>query len=459
MRRSAYARFVSGFLFPLHERLKGHATIARLRDLDGSQWWSAERLADAQANRLREFMTRIGSSVPYYRALFASLGLKPGDMRGEADLSRVPFLTKALIREHGAALAAEGATDLRAASTGGSTGEPLRFRVGPARVSSDVALRQRANRWWGVDVGDREVVLWGSHIEVTRQDRMRTVRDRLFRSTLFSVNHMTPKVLDRYLDEVERLRPVQIFSHPSALDELARRADERGRRLDGLGTRVVFLTAEELYRHQRERIERVFGCRAVNGYGGRDSGFIAQECPEGGMHLNVEDILVEIVGDDGERLPAGRAGEIVVTHLRSEEYPFVRYRTGDVGIIGSAPCACGRGLPILREVHGRADDLLLGLDGARVPGQVVVLLFRDIPGIAAFKVIQEETDRVRILLVRTGEFPANAETTIADGFRVRLGAAMRVEIEVVDSIPREVSGKYRTVVSRVGPSPTREADG
>jgi phenylacetate-CoA ligase len=270
---------------------------------------------------------------------------------------------------------------------------------------------------------------------------------------------MTPEVLDRYLDLVERLRPVQIFSHPSALDELARRADERGRRLDGLGTRVVFLTAEELYRHQRERIERVFGCRAANGYGGRDSGFIAQECPEGGMHLNVEDIVVEIVGDDGERLPTGRAGEIVVTHLRSEEYPFVRYRTGDVGIIGDAPCACGRGLPILREVHGRADDLLLGLDGARVPGQVVVLLFRDIPGIAAFKVIQEEKDRVRIQLVKTGGFPANAETAIADGFRVRLGAAMRIEIEVVDSIPREASGKYRTVVSRVGPSPTREAEG
>jgi len=458
MRRDLYARFVSGVLFPVHERLKNHATIARLRELEKSQWWSTERLMALQQERLRAFLAQVGATVPYYRDLFASHGVSPREWRGASDLGRLPFLTKALIREHGAALAAEGASDLRAVSTGGSTGEPLRFRVGPARVSSDVALRQRSNRWWGVDVGDREAVLWGSHIEVTRQDRMRTFRDRLFRSTLLSVNHMTTDVLDRYLDDVRRLRPVQIFSHPSALDELARRADERGVRLDGLGIRVIFLTAEELYQHQRERIERVFGCRAVNGYGGRDSGFIAQECPEGAMHVNVEDILVEIVGDTGESLPVGSSGEIVVTHLRSEEYPFVRYRTGDVGVLGAAPCACGRGLPVLREVHGRADDLLLGLDGARVPGQVVVLLFRDLPGIAAFKVVQEEVDRVRILLVRTAEFSEAAAATIREGFQARLGAAMRVEVQMVDSIPREASGKYRTVVSLVGSSPAREAE-
>ena len=457
MSRGLYSRLVSGVLLPLHERLKGHATISRSRALEKSQWLSGEELARRQETRLREFLLEIGSRVPYYRDLFSSLRVRPVEIRTVSDLPRIPVLTKALIREHGGALGADGVSDLRAVSTGGSTGEPLRFRVGPARVTSDVALRRRANRWWGVDIGDPEVVLWGSHIEVTRQDRLRTLRDRLFRSTLLSVNHMTTEVLDEYLDAIPRLRPVQIFSHPSALDELARRADERGTRLDGLGIRVIFLTAEELYQHQRERIERVFGCRTSNGYGGRDSGFIAQECPEGGMHLNVEDIVVEIVGDDGMVLPPGQPGEIVVTHLRSQEYPFVRYRTGDVGVLGDEACPCGRGLPLLREVHGRADDLLLGLDGARVPGQVVVLLFRDIPGIAAFKVVQEEVDRVRILLVRTEAFPAAAEASIVEGFRARLGAAMRVELQVVESIPREASGKYRTVVSKVGTSPAREA--
>lgn len=458
MPRDVYTLLVTWLLFPVHERLKGHATVARLRELERSQWLSPERLAERQANRIRDFLAEVGTRVPYYRDLFARAGVRPAEIRGVPELAAIPFLTKPLIREHAAAIVAEGARGLRPASTGGSTGDPLRFSVGPARVSSDVALRRRAYRWWGVDVGDPEVVLWGSHIELTRQDRMRAIRDRLFRSTLLSANRMTPDVLDRYLDVMERVRPMQVFSHPSALIELVRRADERGRRLDGLGVRVIFLTAEQLYEYQREHIERVFGCRAANGYGGRESGFIAHECPEGGMHLNAEDVIVEIVGDDGMPLPPGRPGEIVVTHLRSEEFPFIRYRTGDVGVLGRENCPCGRGLPILSEIHGRADDLLLSLDGARVPGQVVVLTLRDIPGIAGFKVIQEGRDLVRILLVRTEEFPPGAAEAITKGFRAQLGAAMRVELEPVGVIPREASGKYRTVVSRVGSSPALEAD-
>jgi phenylacetate-CoA ligase len=269
---------------------------------------------------------------------------------------------------------------------------------------------------------------------------------------------MTPETLDGYLDVMERARPTQIFSHPSALLELVRRAEERGRRLDALGVRVVFLTAEELYPYQRERIERAFGCRAANGYGGRESGFIAHECPEGGMHLNAEDVIVEVIGEDGVPLPPGRPGEIVVTHLRSEEFPFIRYRTGDVGVLGTGACPCGRGLPLLSEIHGRADDLLQSLDGARVPGQVVVLILRDIPGIVGFKVIQEDRDLVRVVLVRTEEFPPGAEAEIAKGIRTHLGAAMRVELESTGRIPQEASGKYRTVVNRVGRGSARESE-
>lgn len=457
MARDAYTLLVARVLFPLHERIKGHPTIARLRELESSQWLPREEVARRQADRLREFLGEVGARVPYYRDLFARARVRPAGIRGASDLASIPVLTKPLIREHAAALAAEGARGLRPASTGGSTGDPLRFLVGPARVGSDVALRCRANRWWGLETGDPEVVLWGSHIELTRQDRIRAVRDRLFRSTLLSANHMTPDVLDAYLDVIERVRPAQIFSHPSALGELARRAEERERRLERLGVRAVFLTAEELYDYQRERIERVFGCRAANGYGGRESGLIAHECPEGRLHLNAEDILVEVLGDDGLPVPPGHPGEIVVTHLRSEEFPFLRYRTGDVGVLGAGACACGRGLPLLSEIHGRADDLLLGLDGARIPGQVAVLTLRDIPGIARFKVIQEDRDLVRILLVRTREFPPGGEEAIAKGLRAHLGAAMRIVLEPVDAIPQEASGKYRTVMSRVGRSPALEA--
>ena len=458
MGRDAYTALVTGLLFPLHERLKGHETARRLRELERSQWWDRPTLENLQAERLRRFLGTAGARVPYYRDLFRRTEFHPESVRGIQELAKLPILTKPDIRANQSTLVASGARRLTRFSTGGSTGEPLQFLVGPARVSSDVASRCRTMRWWGARVGDPEIVLWGSPIEVTRQDRVRAIRDWLFRSTLLSAVGMTPKRLDGYLDTLERVRPVQIFSHGSALSELARHAEERRRDVGGLGIRVAFLTSEQLYDHQRQLIERVFGCRVANCYGGRDSGFVAHECPEGGMHLNAEDVIVEIVDDRGLPLPPGCAGEILVTHLATEDFPFIRYRTGDVGVLHDAPCACGRGLPLLREIHGRADDLLLSLDGSRIPGQAVVHLLRSLRSLQAFKIIQETRDLVRILLVMPEKLPADVESSIVCGVRARLGAAMRVEFVSVAEIPLEASGKYRTVVSRVGVSPMLDAE-
>ncbi len=457
MGRDAYSALVAGVLFPLHENLKGHDTNRRLRQLERSQWWAAATLEADQLARLRTFLGTIGSNVAYYRDLFRRSDFQPASIRSASDLAQLPILTKSTIRAHHAAFLRAGARGLTTYSTGGSTGEPLQLFVGPARITADVAHRRRAMRWWGVDIGDPEIVLWGSPIEVTRQDRVREFRDRLFRSTLLSAAGMTPRRMDEYLDTVVRVRPAQLFSHASVLCELAAHAERTGRALTGLGTRVVFVTSEELYDYQRVQLERVFGCPVANGYGGRDAGFIAQECPKGGMHLSVEDIVVEIVDDRGAPVPRGSSGEIVVTHLASDDFPFVRYATGDIGILHDTPCACGRGLPLLRELHGRADDLLLATDGSRVPGQMVVHLVKGLPEIEAFKLIQETPDLVRILLVASAEIAEEAKSSIVAGVRARLGEGMRVEFEKVETIPREASGKYRTVVSRLGLSPALQA--
>lgn len=445
-----YTTLVAQPFFRLQEGLKGHDTFRRLRELEKSQWWDAGTLASYRADRLRRFLTAIGSRVPYYREIFGRSGFDPASVRGPEDLTRLPLLTKSEIRAHRSLLVADGARGLIRNQTGGSTGEPLQFLVGPARVTSDVASRCRTMHWWGVEVGDPEVVLWAAPVEITAQDRMRAFRDRVLRSTLFPADRMTPQRMDGYLDALRRIRPVQILAYASALSELARHAEERGRNVSGFGIQIAFLTAEELYDHQRTRIERVFGCRVANNYGARDSGFISHECPEGGMHLNAEEVIVEILDDRGATLPPGEAGEIVVTHLASEDFPFVRYRTGDVAVLHDAPCACGRGLPLLREIHGRADDLLLSLDGARVPGQVIVHLIRVQATIKAFRVVQEARDHVRISIVQLAPFPDGVEAEIARGIRARLGEGMRVEFVPVPEIPLEASGKYRTVVNRVG---------
>lgn len=179
-----YTSAVSSLLFPLQERLKRHTSVAVRRDLEISQWWSAERIAALQLERLRALLVDAGRHVPYYRDLFAGLRFEPETIAGIDALRRLPLLSKTLIRAHSEALKHEQAQGLARFNTGGSSGEPLIFYIGSERVSHDVAAKWRATRWWGVDIGDPETVVWGSPIELGAQDRVRLLRDKMMRTRL-----------------------------------------------------------------------------------------------------------------------------------------------------------------------------------------------------------------------------------------------------------------------------------
>jgi phenylacetate-CoA ligase len=444
-----YTRFVSNMLFPLQERMKAHDTV-RVRDaMEASQWWPAERLASFQAERLRAFLTDVAGHSPYYADVFRQRGFDPSALTSITDLRQLPFLDKATIRAHTDAIRADDARDLARFNTGGSSGEPLIFYIGKERVTHDVAAKWRATRWWGVDIGDPEIVVWGSPIELGAQDRVRLLRDALMRTELLPAFEMSEAKLDDFIARIRKRRPKMVFGYPSAISHIAAHAAKRGVALDDLGVKVVFVTSERLYDHQRTAIEAAFGCPVANGYGSRDAGFIAHQCPSGAMHITAEDIIVEIIGNDGQPLPAGQPGEIVVTHLCTRDFPFIRYRTGDVGVLDDQPCACGRGLPVLKEIQGRSTDFVVAQDGTVMHGLSLVYVVRDIPGVAQFKIVQESLELTRVYVCAGEGFDPAAGAVIQTGLKARLGHGVAVEVDLVDTIPAERSGKFRYVVSRV----------
>jgi phenylacetate-CoA ligase len=433
----------------LQEKLKHHDTVRVRRAMEKSQWWSPQRLAAYQAERLQALLAHAEQRVPYYRRLFREQGLHASDIQVPRDLSRLPLLTKGDIRAHLHDMKADNAVGLARFNTGGSSGEPLIFCIGVERVSHDVAAKWRATRWWGVDIGDPEIVVWGSPIELGAQDRLRQLRDKIMRTKLLSAFEMSKPKLDAFIREIRAMRPRMLFGYPSSISHIALHADANGIRMNDLGIKVVFVTSERLYDHQRETIQRVFGCPVANGYGGRDAGFIAHECPSGGMHITAEDIIIEIVAPDGTVLPAGKSGEIVVTHLATRDFPFVRYRTGDIGTLGESQCPCGRGLPLLQEIQGRTTDFVLAKDGTVMHGLALIYVVRDLPGVKAFKILQESLDHTRVLLATDSEFSNDSLTAIVSGLKQRLGATVEITVDLVDEIPKEASGKFRYIVSRV----------
>jgi phenylacetate-CoA ligase len=434
-------------LFRLHERLKGHSTLRLLREMEAADRLSVPELEQLQRRKLRELIAYCYANVPYIRMYMQQAGVKPEDIRGPEDLPLLPIMRKADVQKNRLALRSKSAGHLSSFSTGGSTGSPLIFDISKRRVSARVALRQRANRWWGVSVGDPEIVIWGSPIELTRQDRIRRTRDWLLRTELLSAYEMNEEAMSQYLNVIEKRRPRQIFAYPSSMYQLSRHAQKKGRNLRQAGIRVILVTSEVLYPHQRELIIDTFGCPVANGYGGRDSGFISHECPQGGMHLMADAVITELLDANGQNVAPGEAGEIVITDLYSHEFPFLRYATGDIGVLSTRRCGCGRPLPLLERIDGRSNDSVVAPDGRVMHGQALISIIMEIPGIEQFRIHQKDVNRFHVQLVSGSEFRKESEELIRRGWSKRLRVPLRITFEYVPVLPTERSGKVRHIVS------------
>jgi phenylacetate-CoA ligase len=444
-----YRWLVRNVLFPLQERAKGHPTMRILKEMLAVEQLTGPEVEELRAVRLRDFIRYAHSHVPYIHERMQEAGVQPADINGPADLARLPITTKSDIRMNRERLRSRLATGLIPFSTGGSTGAPLIFDLSRERIAATMACRQRVMRWWNLSVGDPEFTLWGSPIEVTRQDRFRNLRDRLLRTKLFSAFDMSPAVMSQYLNLLEKGGYRTIFAYPSSIYLLCLHARRNKKGLRVIGMKTVFVTGEVLFPYQRELISEVLNCPVADGYGGRESGFIAHECPQGGMHIMADATIVETVDSDGRAVAEGQPGEIVVTDLYSRQAPFLRYATGDIGVLSSRRCSCGRPLPLLEKIEGRTTDFVIAPDGTILHALSVIYILREIEGIEQFRVRQSAISSFRVQIVRNQRYQAESESRIRDGLRRRLRAPVEVEIEYLASLPADASGKFRQVISEL----------
>ena len=430
-------------------------TFEYLKSLEQSQWLSRAALERLQMQKLTKLLQTAVKHSPWLGERIHAAGLELGEGCAPValdELRRLPLMTRQDARVNIDRIrwrsVPGGASRY---NTGGSSGEPLIFYFGRWRQASDAAGRIRARRWWGVDVGDCEVYLWGAPAELNKTDRIKTIRDGMLNQLVLNAFAMSAVNMDAYLDALQTFRPKCIYGYASSVALLAARASARGihPRLPEL--RVVCATGEPLYAHQRKLIQEVFGVSVANEFGSRDIGFTAHETPQGQMLLMSESIYLEVLDQAGAPVAAGEMGEAVVTGLCSDAQPFIRYRTGDTVRMSPEPCVDGRGLHVLGEVVGRTTDFVVRPDGTIMHALAVIYVLRAVEGIAEFKFVQHALRDVEVLIVPDARWTETCRVQVMAGLAARLGKDMRISIRLVETIPVEASGKYRYVVSHVLP--------
>lgn len=444
-----YAALFRHVLYPLYEtRLRGRSTLTKLAELERSQWQSEEEIRTSAFRKLVDTLSFAEREIPFYRRHFAAYGVRARDLKAPEDLARFPILTKADLRAHASELIAEGYRGkMYLSGTGGSTGEPVRFSYDHNTYEARMAAATRADGWAGAHMGAREFHVWGIPLftESMGARLKRAAYEAAFRKKMVCAFDLSERRMEEVLDELSRYEPRVIVGYTTPLYHLARHALEQGRHTPPV--RGVIATAERLFEHQRQTIERAFGARVFDRYGCRELMLIGAECERHeGKHINAENVYVELV-KDRRSVPTGEPGEVLVTDLVSRSMPLIRYQNGDVATASSSQCSCGRGLPMLATVEGRVLDMIVGPDGRLLAGEFFPHLLKDYPEIDRFQVHQARDRSMTLKLVPGRGFYTGIAKVIEDKLREQLGAQANIRIELVPTIAMTQGGKHRVTVS------------
>ena len=411
---------------------------------------------DVTRTALKRLLAHCAESVPYYAEIMAQRG-EAYKSSPEGYLTQFPILTKGLVNGHFEQLKSQDLSRRRwrYEYSGGSTGEPVRVIQDQACWDSQAGLDDLGLNWAGREFGEPVVTLWGSERDLQGNMgwKMKTL-NRLANITLLNAYHMTPERMQAYLDWLNAKRPKVVVAYAQAIYDLAEFAESTGAAVTP--QTAVVASASTLHPFMREKIEKVFGCRVFDRYGCREVGSIACECPEhAGLHVFPWGNYVEIVDDEGRPLPPGTEGNILVTSLTNYAMPLVRYQIGDRGSLApEGSCPCRRRGQILQRISGRLTENFRTRAGRLVPGIYFVHMIGvalNTGAVKKFQVIQEDYERLRLILVKRDSKTEVDLPSIRGAFEMVMGTDLQFEVDYADDIPSSPSGKYSYTISRVQP--------
>ncbi|MFA5102939.1 MAG: phenylacetate--CoA ligase family protein [Candidatus Thermoplasmatota archaeon] len=410
-----------------------------------AETWSADQIRAYQWEQLTRLLHHAYAHVPYYHRLFQTLKMTPGDLTSFEEFHRLPLLGKETIQQQASEFKATNypASAFEETNTGGSTGFSLRFSVekGVWFAKHLAYLTILLNRG-GCDVMDSSVQLIG-------RERPWEYR-ALSRTLVLSSYQMTERNLQIYTKKIRQLQPVYFIGYPSAMTMLASYMKNQGLELNGV--KALFSFGETIYDWQREFLESFFHCRVHSQYGHREQCVLAGTCEHADTYHVFPDYgYVELIDRNGQPITKeGGIGEIVATGFHTGIFPFIRYKTGDIAVLTTQQCTCGRQVSLFKSVEGRIQDFMVSQTGRLVPIMgVLQLISRSSAQMKEYQLYQECEGELVVRIVKKEGFSDDDVRHIKENLQTRLGDEFSVSLEYLEAIPRTSRGKYQFFVQKL----------
>ena len=459
---SLYNVIDKNILLPLGDMVYGSEISRQWKALRSTEFLPYHDVLELQNEKLRKLIQHCYDSVPYYRNLFDSLGIRPEDIQNRGDLCKIPVLTKQIIREHYNELLSKNVNPkrFRRSSTGGSTGFPMMFCSDYHEWSFQRASTLRAWESYGLMLGDRIFSFGGNSIARKKNAfSKKDIYDRvIMRNYKFNSSEVDEDSLRLHVERFKKVRPSAIRGYGSSLYILASYMKKIGLHPDGI--KAVLTTGEVLMPNYRSELEEVFNAPVFDSYGAGDGGIVSHECScHNGLHITEELCVIEITDKEGNVLPDGETGFVTTTDLENYAFPFIRYHVGDMSYIKKEPCTCGRHTRQFGEVMGRAGKLLYNKQGVPISPTMLPIMFYpnmdyhpveikvEYNKIDRYQIRQDSKGDITILIkMKEGEKDTSLREAILENYK-RHFVGSEVSLKIVDDIPLLPSGKEDYCVS------------
>jgi len=419
-----------------------HNKFITLAKLLRNEYRPIDEIASHRDSQLRRLVHHAYNNVPFYRERFDATGVRPEDIQTAEDLQLLPVIRKReLIDEepHRIRDPSVPATTLVERSTSGSSGVPFRFHV-------DKSYDQFCKAQFVRPYLSNRRKLFDTALTISRHP---PPPRKWFQRLGLLDNVVVPShfAAERMLSEYARLKPKVVSGYPSAISVLANAISDSPdpHHLP----KIVFTDSELLTPFVRDKLSQAFHAPVVDIYGTIETENIAWQCAHGSAYHYAADCVILETLVDGRRTKPDEQGVLVCTVLNSLTMPFIRYEIGDLVTLSSQACNCGRTLPLISAIEGREMDQVVLPDGGRVSPMAFLELTSILPGLAReYQIIQESIDDFTVLVNLIRPLDENERRAIVEIGRT-FNASARVQIESVNCIPREPSGKRRAFISKV----------
>jgi len=429
---------------PKDSRLHRTLTYVKelLEGLEKSQWLSKQQIESQLQQQLNAVIKHSLLNVPFYRDRLSAFADKDFDINSFQD---VPILSKDDVRQHQQSLISNKVDpshpNMLKFSTSGSTGAPMSVYRGYSNILFTRAISLRYHLWHQRNFSLRNTnIITVSKKRASNADIYRAHHWASYVNTgpgfTIDISKPSKEIFDLLLE----LQPHYIQTHPSTLKRLIDISNERNQQIETLKEIRTF--GELLEPQIVKSCTRHWDLPVHDYFSSEEMGPIAFQCPDNNHHhIQIENVYVEIVDEDGKACRTGQAGRILVTQLRNPEMPLIRYDIGDIGVL-EENCSCGRHLPILKKIEGRVRNLVKLPSGDTFHPVFDEDILCSVVPISRYQCIQTSLDTIEINLVVKERLGKAQEAQLRKAFNQSFRHAFNYSFQYPDEIAFSQRNKF-----------------